>query len=161
MYQSDWHEVILCSFFSYYLQDSNLNGCKCPSGFDGDGYTCVGNSILQKKRQEKWYFRYSGQCNFSITKNDFYNCVSDIDECKEKTACQCDGCSCKNTWGGYDCKCKGNLIYIKGEDTCIGKKNFFYHSKQPLVHISAPQHDSAFVWLNILYKVIQGKVAAI
>lgn len=45
----------------------------------------------------------------------------DVDECKEKSACQCDGCSCKNTWGGYDCKCKGDLLYIKDQDTCIGK----------------------------------------
>ncbi|KAJ3693500.1 hypothetical protein LUZ60_008980 [Juncus effusus] len=66
--------------------DSNVNGCKCPTGFTGDGYTCV-----------------------------------DINECKEKTACQCEGCSCKNTWGGFDCKCKNDLVYIKGEDTCIGK----------------------------------------
>ena len=45
----------------------------------------------------------------------------DTDECKEKLACSCPECSCKNTWGGYDCKCKGNQLYIKGEDTCIGK----------------------------------------
>ncbi|RWW03755.1 hypothetical protein GW17_00033061 [Ensete ventricosum] len=47
--------------------------------------------------------------------------VLDTDECKEKLACSCPECSCKNTWGGYDCKCKGNQLYIKGEDACIGK----------------------------------------
>lgn len=51
----------------------------------------------------------------------FYINVSDINECKEKLACNCPDCSCKNIWGGYDCKCKGNLLYIKAEDTCIGK----------------------------------------
>nr|KYP60200.1 Vacuolar-sorting receptor 7 [Cajanus cajan] len=47
------------------------------------------------------------------------NKCEDIDECKERSACQCDGCSCKNTWGSYDCKCKGNLLYIKEQDVCI------------------------------------------
>lgn len=45
----------------------------------------------------------------------------DVDECKERLACQCDGCSCKNTWGGYQCKCSGNRVYMKDQDTCIGK----------------------------------------
>ncbi|XP_020103412.1 vacuolar-sorting receptor 7-like [Ananas comosus] len=66
--------------------DSELNGCKCPAGFYGDGYKC-----------------------------------EDLNECKEKLACTCPGCSCKNTWGGFDCKCKGDLLYIKGQDTCIAK----------------------------------------
>ncbi|XP_020109869.1 vacuolar-sorting receptor 6-like isoform X2 [Ananas comosus] len=66
--------------------DAALNGCQCPSGFQGDGHTC-----------------------------------EDIDECKEKLACSCPDCSCKNTWGGYDCKCNRNLLYIKSEDTCIAK----------------------------------------
>lgn len=48
--------------------------------------------------------------------------IPDIDECKEGIVCQCDGCSCKDTWGGYECKCKGNQLYIMEHDTCIGKK---------------------------------------
>ncbi|XP_057429809.1 vacuolar-sorting receptor 6-like [Lotus japonicus] len=52
-------------------------------------------------------------------RGDGINKCEDVDECKEKSACQCDGCSCKNTWGGYDCKCKGDLLYIKDQDTCI------------------------------------------
>lgn len=32
-------------------------------------------------------------------------CILDIDECKEKSACQCDGCKCKNKWGSFKCKC--------------------------------------------------------
>lgn len=46
----------------------------------------------------------------------------DVDECKEHLACQCAGCSCKNTWGSYECKCKGDHLYIKENDACIGKK---------------------------------------
>lgn len=64
--------------------DSEVTGCQCPHGFQGDGHKC-----------------------------------EDVNECKERLACQCDGCTCKNTWGGYDCKCKGNLLYIMEQDTCI------------------------------------------
>ncbi|KAK1557570.1 hypothetical protein Q3G72_027233 [Acer saccharum] len=42
-----------------------------------------------------------------------------INECKERTACQCDGCSCKNSWGGFECKCKADRLYIKEHDACI------------------------------------------
>ncbi|KAF2289259.1 hypothetical protein GH714_032530 [Hevea brasiliensis] len=52
-------------------------------------------------------------------KGDGYASCEDINECKERTACQCDGCSCKNTWGSYECKCKGDLLYIKEQDACI------------------------------------------
>jgi len=45
----------------------------------------------------------------------------DIDECKEQSACQCDGCNCKNKWGGFECKCSGNRLYMKEQDTCIGQ----------------------------------------
>jgi len=46
---------------------------------------------------------------------------TDIDECSEKLACSCPHCSCKNNWGGFDCKCGGGLMYIRSEDTCIAK----------------------------------------
>ncbi|KAL5223661.1 hypothetical protein ABZP36_010300 [Zizania latifolia] len=49
---------------------------------------------------------------------DGHKC-EDLDECKEKLACTCPDCHCKNTWGNYECKCKGNQIYIRGEDICI------------------------------------------
>ncbi|XLS91215.1 hypothetical protein HN51_067223 [Arachis hypogaea] len=49
---------------------------------------------------------------------DGYKC-EDVDECKDRSACQCDGCTCKNTWGSYDCKCKGNVFYMREQDVCI------------------------------------------
>lgn len=47
--------------------------------------------------------------------------VPDVDECKEKTACQCSQCKCKNTWGSYECSCGGGLLYMRENDACIGK----------------------------------------
>lgn len=48
---------------------------------------------------------------------------TDIDECREKKACQCPECSCKNTWGSYDCSCSGDLLYMRDHDTCISELN--------------------------------------
>ncbi|KAG8368485.1 hypothetical protein BUALT_Bualt15G0050300 [Buddleja alternifolia] len=55
-------------------------------------------------------------------KGDGYSSCVDIDECKEKKACQCPECSCKNTWGSYECSCSGDLLYIRDHDTCISKR---------------------------------------
>ncbi|KAE8669689.1 Vacuolar-sorting receptor 1 [Hibiscus syriacus] len=54
-------------------------------------------------------------------KGDGVNSCLDVDECKEKQACQCPECSCKNTWGSYECTCSGDLLYIRDHDTCISK----------------------------------------
>ncbi|GJT27691.1 vacuolar-sorting receptor 1-like protein [Tanacetum coccineum] len=54
-------------------------------------------------------------------KGDGVNSCEDVDECKEKTACQCSNCKCKNTWGSYECSCSGNLLYMREHDTCISK----------------------------------------
>ncbi|KAE8679999.1 Vacuolar-sorting receptor 1 [Hibiscus syriacus] len=54
-------------------------------------------------------------------KGDGINSCQDIDECNEKKACQCPECSCKNTWGSYECTCSGDLLYIRDHDTCISK----------------------------------------
>ncbi|PPR84489.1 hypothetical protein GOBAR_AA36220 [Gossypium barbadense] len=54
-------------------------------------------------------------------KGDGVKSCEDIDECKEKRACQCPECSCKNTWGSYECTCNGDLLYIRDHDTCISK----------------------------------------
>ncbi|KAK1279509.1 Vacuolar-sorting receptor 7 [Acorus gramineus] len=114
--------------------------CQCPTvngvQYHGDGYTsckAVGPGRCAMDNGGCWSETRDGQtlsaCNEYAFKEchcpygfygDGYKC-EDINECKEKLACQCDGCSCKNTWGRYDCKCKGDLLYISGEDTCIAK----------------------------------------
>lgn len=55
-------------------------------------------------------------------KGDGIKSCEDVDECNEKTACQCSECKCKNTWGSYDCSCSGDLLYMKENDACISKK---------------------------------------
>jgi len=50
-----------------------------------------------------------------------YGIGADIDECLKKTKCQCPDCQCSNTWGGYDCQCGSDLLYISEHDTCISK----------------------------------------
>lgn len=45
----------------------------------------------------------------------------DVDECKEKLACQCPECNCKNTWGSYDCSCSNGMLYMQEHDTCISE----------------------------------------
>ena len=48
--------------------------------------------------------------------------LADIDECKERTFCQCKDCSCENTWGSYECGCGGNnMLYMREHDTCISE----------------------------------------
>lgn len=68
--------------------ESDVSGCRCPPGFQGDGHKC-----------------------------------EDVDECKERVSCQCDGCSCKNTWGGFECSCKGGQLYIMEHDACIERSS--------------------------------------
>ncbi|XP_039126895.1 vacuolar-sorting receptor 6-like [Dioscorea cayenensis subsp. rotundata] len=114
--------------------------CECPTvngvEFQGDGYSsckAVGPGRCAINNGGCWSETKNGQtfsacsdfelsgcrCPFGFRENG--NKCEDINECKDGLACQCNGCTCKNTWGGYDCKCKGNLLYIKGEDTCIAK----------------------------------------
>ncbi|KAL1537531.1 Vacuolar-sorting receptor 6 [Salvia divinorum] len=132
-------------------QKSNVTACKdtfrgrvceCPlvSGvqFQGDGYeSChaVGPGRCSVNDGGCWSEKNNG-VKFSACKdNDLSGChcpsgftgdgktCQDVDECNLGTACQCDGCSCKNTWGGFECSCRGDQIYIKEHDTCIERKS--------------------------------------
>ncbi|XP_047341667.1 vacuolar-sorting receptor 1-like isoform X2 [Impatiens glandulifera] len=116
--------------------------CECPivQGvmFVGDGYThCEASGALQcavnnggcwrETQEDKTYSacldNNSKGCTCPLGfKGDGVHTCQDIDECKEKTACTCSGCKCKNTWGSYECSCSGNnLFYLRELDTCIGK----------------------------------------
>ncbi|XP_033131300.1 vacuolar-sorting receptor 2-like [Brassica rapa] len=60
------------------------------------------------------------KCPPGFKRDGLKNC-EDVNECEEKTACQCRGCKCKNTWGSYECSCSGSLLYIREHDICISK----------------------------------------
>ncbi|KAL1557894.1 Vacuolar-sorting receptor 3 [Salvia divinorum] len=116
--------------------------CECPvvNGvqFKGDGYSsCVASGPGRCKITNGgcWHDTKNG-ITFSACvdntdgkctcppgfKGDGVKSCEDIDECSEKKACQCPECSCKNTWGSYECTCSGDLLYIRDHDTCISKR---------------------------------------
>lgn len=76
-------------------------------------------------------------------KGDGVNSCEDVDECKDKTACQCPECKCKNTWGSYECSCSGNLLYMREHDTCISKSG-------------KSEVSWGFVWVIILGLAVAG-----
>ncbi|KAJ9551869.1 hypothetical protein OSB04_015914 [Centaurea solstitialis] len=116
--------------------------CECPLvdgvQFKGDGYTnceangpgrCkINNGGCWHETRDGHFFSAcsdsgNGKCACpSGFKGDGVKSCEDIDECKEKKACQCPECSCKNTWGSYDCTCGGDLLYMRDHDTCISKR---------------------------------------
>lgn len=61
----------------------------------------------------------------------FFVVSTDVDECRDKKACQCPECSCKNTWGSYECTCSGDLLYIRDHDTCISQFTLSFSSCYP------------------------------
>ncbi|XP_057851470.2 vacuolar-sorting receptor 3 isoform X2 [Cryptomeria japonica] len=113
--------------------------CECPIvdgvKFQGDGYSyCEASGIgrckignggcWQETKDNKTY----SACLLSQSKGcqcppafrgDGVNKCEDIDECKEKLVCQCPDCSCKDTWGSYECNCEVGHLYIREHDTCI------------------------------------------
>ncbi|KAJ3680952.1 hypothetical protein LUZ60_015441 [Juncus effusus] len=114
--------------------------CECPVvhgvKFVGDGYThckASGSGRCAINNGGCWKETRNGH-TFSACVDDGCKCPAgfkgdgtksceDVDECKEKTACQCSGCKCKNTWGSYECTCSSSdLLYIKEHDTCLSKK---------------------------------------
>lgn len=116
--------------------------CECPIvhgvQFVGDGYThceasgsgrCEinnGGCWKQTKDAATYSACIEGTSNGCKCppgfKGDGIKSCEDVDECKERTACQCAECKCKNTWGSYECSCGGDLLYMQEHDTCISKK---------------------------------------
>ncbi|KAL7098874.1 hypothetical protein ACP275_09G046100 [Erythranthe tilingii] len=117
--------------------------CHCPTvqgvKFIGDGYThCEASGALRCEInnggcwKESQYGRTYSACTDDYRngckcpagfRGDGVNGCEDINECAEKLACQCPDCSCKNTWGSYECSCGGHLLYIHEHDTCITGKD--------------------------------------
>ncbi|KAL8262277.1 hypothetical protein R6Q59_026326 [Mikania micrantha] len=140
--------------------------CQCPIvqgvKFFGDGYKhCEASGVLRCGLNNGGCWKDSQQgrtysaCIDNRTKGckcppgfkgDGIKTCEDIDECEEKTACQCPDCKCKNTWGSYECRCGGDLLYITEHDICISKN-------------ARPRVGWGFVWLIILGMTVAGGVA--
>ncbi|KAB2089963.1 hypothetical protein ES319_A03G095300v1 [Gossypium barbadense] len=141
--------------------------CECPivNGvkFSGDGYThCEASGALQceinnggcwRETQEgKTYsaclddHSHGCECPPGF-KGDGVNSCEDVDECKDKLACQCPGCKCKNTWGSYECSCSDGSLYMREHDMCINA------GKNGKTEVS-----SGFIWAIILGLVVAGAV---
>ncbi|KAL8237301.1 hypothetical protein R6Q59_018382 [Mikania micrantha] len=137
--------------------------CECPIvqgvKFVGDGYKhCEASGALRCEVNNGgcWKSTQQGRtysaCIDDHTKGckcppgfkgDGVNSCEDVDECKDKTACQCPECKCKNTWGSYECSCSGNLLYMTEHDTCISKDG-------------KSEVSWGFVWVIILGLAVSG-----
>lgn len=131
--------------------------CECPIvqgvKFTGDGYTnCEASGALRCEinnggcwKDTKDGSTYSAcvddnskgcQCPQGF-KGDGVKTCEDVNECKDKVACNCPECKCKNIWGSYECSCSGNLLYMREHDACISK-----HVKTEV--------SWSFIWVIIL-----------
>ncbi|KAK7382880.1 hypothetical protein VNO80_02022 [Phaseolus coccineus] len=137
--------------------------CECPVvqnvQFVGDGYThCEATGALRCAINNGGCWKETqGRTTFSACiddhtkgckcppgfKGDGVNSCKDVDECKEKLACQCPECHCKNTWGSYDCSCSDGLFYTRENDMCIGK-------------YAASVAGGGIVWMVILILAVAG-----
>ncbi|KAJ0265302.1 Vacuolar-sorting receptor 3 [Hirschfeldia incana] len=115
--------------------------CECPRvdgvQFKGDGYSHCEPSGPRRCSINNggcWHEEKDGRAFSACVDKDSVKCecppgfkgdgfkkCEDVNECKEKKACQCPECSCKNTWGNYECSCSGDLLYMRDHDTCISK----------------------------------------
>lgn len=115
--------------------------CECPLvdgvQLKGDGYTICearGPGRCNVNNGGCWQESRNGLSMSACVDNGEVKCkcppgfrgdgvktCEDINECKERKACQCSECSCTNTWGSYDCSCSGDLLYMRDHDTCISK----------------------------------------
>lgn len=115
--------------------------CECPIvqgvKFIGDGYThceASGSARCVIDNGGCWKHTNDGKIYSACVEKESKGCkcppgfkgdgvdtCEDIDECNEKSACQCPECKCKNTWGSYECSCSSDLLYMKEHDTCISK----------------------------------------
>lgn len=115
--------------------------CECPTvqgvKFVGDGYVhCEASGLFRCKINNGgcWQDTRGGRTYSACVDEHTHGCkcppgfrgdgvrsCEDIDECKEKVACQCPECNCKNTWGSYECSCKNGLLYMQEHDICISK----------------------------------------
>ncbi|CAK9322205.1 unnamed protein product [Citrullus colocynthis] len=115
--------------------------CECPLvdgvQLKGDGYTICearGPGRCNVNNGGCWQESRNGLSMSACVDNGEVKCkcppgfrgdgvktCEDINECKERKACQCSECSCMNTWGSYDCSCSGDLLYMRDHDTCISK----------------------------------------
>ncbi|XP_042010866.1 vacuolar-sorting receptor 3-like [Salvia splendens] len=113
--------------------------CECPvvNGvqFRGDGYRSCSASGPGRCRINNggcWGEKRDGVTFSACVDSDDGKCkcppgfkgdgvkhCEDINECKEKKACQCNECNCINTWGSYECTCSSGLLYMRDQDTCI------------------------------------------